>query len=91
MSILLLKWDSTVRIESLSNVQAPLTKVNNNSSHIILLLNQELLKLTILLFVARSELEKCCITFAYLQCLFHSGERALMHGPLVLLSFTSVN
>ena len=39
----------------------------------------------ILLLVATTELKKCCITNAYLQWLFHSGERAVAHGPLVSL------
>ena len=30
-----------------------------------------------------TRLEKCCITSAYLQWLFHSGERAVTRGPLV--------
>ena len=36
--------------------------------------------------VAMTGLEKCCITSAsaYLQWLFHSGERAIASGPLVL-------
>ena len=29
---------------------------------------------------------KCCITSAYLQWLWHSGERAVAHGPFVLIS-----
>ena len=32
---------------------------------------------------ALTGLEKCCITSAYLQWLFHSGERAVALGPLV--------
>ena len=32
---------------------------------------------------AMTELKKSCITNAYLQWLFHSGERAVAHGPLV--------
>ena len=28
-------------------------------------------------------LEKCCITSTYLQWLYHSGERAIVSGPLV--------
>ena len=35
--------------------------------------------------VAIIGLEKFCITFAYLQWLCHSGERAMAHGPLVLI------
>ena len=35
------------------------------------------------LLVAMTGLEKCCITSAHLQWLFHSGERAVAHGPLV--------
>ena len=34
--------------------------------------------------VAMTALEKCCITSAYLQWLFHSGEQAVAHGSLVL-------
>ena len=37
----------------------------------------------ILSLVAMTGLEKCCITSAYLQWLFHSGERDVAHGPLV--------
>ena len=33
--------------------------------------------------VAMTELKKCCITNAYLQWLFHSGEQAMARGPLV--------
>ena len=36
--------------------------------------------------VARTGLEKCCLTSAYLQWLFYSGKRAVVRGPLVLLS-----
>ena len=42
-------------------------------------------QMMILSFVAVTGLEKCCITSAYLQWLFHSGERAVARGPLVLL------
>ena len=49
----------------------------------ILLQNQELLKWMILSLVAMTELKKCCKTNAYLQWLFHSGERAMSHWPLV--------
>ena len=38
----------------------------------------------ILSLVAMTVLEKCCITSAYLQWLFHSGEWAIDCGPLVL-------
>ena len=51
--------------------------------HILLLQNQELLKWMILSLVAMTKLKKCCITNAYLQWLFHSGERAMSHWPLV--------
>ena len=34
-------------------------------------------------FVAMTGLEKCCITYAYLQWLCHSGERPVARGPLV--------
>ena len=34
-------------------------------------------------FVAMTGLENRCITYAYLQWLFHSGERAVAHRPLV--------
>ena len=37
----------------------------------------------ILSLVAMTGLEKCCITSAYLQWLYHSGERAVARGPLV--------
>ena len=33
--------------------------------------------------VAMTGLEKCCITSAYLQWLFHSGDRPVARGPLV--------
>ena len=39
-------------------------------------------QMMILSLVAMTGLEKCCITSAYLQWLFHSGERALACGPL---------
>ena len=38
----------------------------------------------ILSLVAMTGLEKCCITSAYLQWLFHSGERAVARGDLVV-------
>ena len=34
--------------------------------------------------------EKYCITFAHLQWLFHSGEQAVAHGPLVLAYHSGV-
>ena len=37
----------------------------------------------ILSLVAMTGLEKCCITSAYLQWLFHSGEQAVARWPLV--------
>ena len=40
----------------------------------------------ILSLVAMTGLEKCCITSAYLQWLFHSGEQDIAHGPLVFFS-----
>ena len=33
--------------------------------------------------VAMTGLEKCCIAYAYLQWLCHSGERPVVRGPLV--------
>ena len=41
-------------------------------------------QMMILLLVAMTGLEECCITSAYLQWLFHSGEPAVVRGPLVL-------
>ena len=43
-------------------------------------------QMMILSLVAMTGLEKCCISsaVAYLQWLFHSGERAIACGPLVL-------
>ena len=38
--------------------------------------------------VVMIELEKCCITSAYLQWLCHLGEQAVAHGPLVNLQVT---
>ena len=38
----------------------------------------------ILSLVAMTELEKCCITSAYLQWLCHSGERPVARRPLVI-------
>ena len=35
--------------------------------------------------VAMIGLGKCCIKFAYLQWLCHSGERAVARGPLILV------
>ena len=35
--------------------------------------------------VAMTGLEKCCITSAYLQWQYHSGERPVARGPLVQL------
>lgn len=43
----------------------------------------------ILLLVAMTGLKKCCITSAYLQWLFHSGERAMACGPLVTYIFSN--
>ena len=40
-------------------------------------------QMMILSLVAMTGLEKCCITSAYLQWLFHSGGRAMACGPLV--------
>ena len=34
--------------------------------------------------VAMTGLESC-LTSAYLQCLFYLGERAVVHGPLVII------
>ena len=42
-------------------------------------------QMMILSLDAMTGLEKCCITSAYLQWLFHSGERAVARGPLVVL------
>ena len=39
--------------------------------------------------VAMTGLEKCRITFVYLQWLFHSGERAVARGPLVIDSIVA--
>ena len=47
-------------------------------------------QMMILSLVEMTGLEKCCITSAYLQWLFQSGERAMAHGPLVLLVFWKV-
>ena len=41
--------------------------------------------------VAMIGLEKCCITSAYLQWLCHLGERAMAHGPLVLVTSPEKN
>ena len=41
----------------------------------------------ILSLVAMAGLEKCCIKSAYLQWRFHSSERALTHGPLVIYAW----
>ena len=38
----------------------------------------------ILLLVAMTGLEKCNITSAHLQWLFHSGEQAMARGPFVI-------
>ena len=40
--------------------------------------------------VAIIGLEKCCIKSAYLQWLYHSGERAVARGPVVFLFFFCV-
>ena len=42
-------------------------------------------QMLILSLVAMTGWAKYCITSAYLQWLFHSGERAVAHGPLVLI------
>ena len=42
----------------------------------------------LLSLVEMTGLEKCCITSAYLQWLFHLGERAVAHGVLVLMENT---
>ena len=39
--------------------------------------------------VAMTGLESC-LTSAYLQCLFHSGERAVVHGPLVIVNLVVI-
>ena len=43
----------------------------------------ETTQMLILSLAAMTGLEKCCITSAYLQWLFHSGERVMAHGPFV--------
>ena len=43
-------------------------------------------QMMILSILAMTGLEKCCIASAYLQWLFHSGERAVARGPLVISS-----
>ena len=44
-------------------------------------------QMMILLLVAMIGLGKCCITTAYLQWIFHLGERAMVHGPLVFFFY----
>ena len=41
--------------------------------------------LALVLLVAMTRLEKCCITSAYLQQLFHSDEHVMAGEPLVFL------
>ena len=41
----------------------------------------------ILSLVKMAGLEKCCIISACLRWLFHSGEQAVAHGPLVVFFF----
>ena len=55
-------------------------KINSSSS------KTRTAQIMILSLVAMAGLEKCCITSAYLQWLFHSGERAVTHGSLVVLN-----
>ena len=57
-----------------------------NNELILLLLNQELLKWSLVAMTELKKKKKKCITSAYLQCPFHSGEQAMSLGPLVLLS-----
>ena len=45
-------------------------------------------QMMILSLLAMIGLEKCCITSAYLQWLFHSGERAVAHGPCCFSYFS---
>ena len=37
--------------------------------------------------VAMTGFEICCLTSSYMQWLFHSGERAVAFGPLVIIIF----
>ena len=47
---------------------------------------QNPIQIMMLLLLAITGLEKTsCITYAYKQWLFHSGERAVAHGPLVFV------
>ena len=87
ISILLLKQDwefvQIVMFHWLSCLYMAMMIIKN----ILHLQTQEVLKMMILSLVAMSGLEKCCITFAYLQWLFNSGERAVASGPLVTFFF----
>ena len=42
-------------------------------------------------FLVIGVLEKCCMPSAYLQWRFHSGERVVARGPLVILFQHSIN
>ena len=71
-----------------SNGHAPLTVLPIYGKIMIIKKNTPSSKprptqMMILSLVAMTGLEKYCITSAYLQWLFHSGERAVARGPLV--------
>ena len=55
-----------------------MVKKNNNKKDFLLLQTQELLKMMILSLVAMTGLEKCCITFAYMQWLTPMSEPLLV-------------
>ena len=41
----------------------------------------------IYVLVAVAILEECCMAYADMQCLFYSGERIVVHEPLVITTF----
>ena len=53
--------------------------------HILPLQNQELLKYDPFISCNDRIEKKCCITNAYLQWLYHSGEQAVAYGAVGLL------
>ena len=79
-----------IRLRVCSNDHAPLTvmpiygKIKIKRTHSSTS-KPRTAQMMILSLVAMTGLEKCCITSAYLQWLFHSGEQAVAHGPLVFV------
>ena len=62
-----------------------IVKKKKKIKHVFFLQNQEPSKMIILSLVTMTGLENCFITFAYLQGLCHSGEPAMVRGPLFFI------